>query len=86
MANSTNATVESLATHEAALKTNRLALIGLFGPQDAMQGLVRLPSGRTQTVSAGEKLSSLGRIVAIDAEGLLIDRDGEVGRLPILAN
>ncbi len=84
MANSQTSTAEALATQENALPDRKLALIGLFGPQDNLQGLLRLPSGRIQTVAPGERLS-IGRIVAIDAEGLLVERGGEVGRLPILA-
>jgi hypothetical protein len=38
-----------------------------------------------QTVQAGERIS-LGRIMAIDAAGLLIERRGEIGRLPMLVD
>ena len=76
--------VQSLATHEGALEMRRLTLIGLFGPQDALQGLLRLPSGKIVTVQTGTRISALGRVVGIDTEGLLIDQNGPLGRLPIL--
>ncbi|TNJ42757.1 hypothetical protein [Phaeobacter sp. B1627] len=85
MANSQTTTAEALATKENALPDRGLALIGLFGPQDALQGLVRLSSGRIKTVEAGERLT-IGQIVAIDAEGLLVERRGTVARLPILSD
>ncbi|OIQ33605.1 MAG: hypothetical protein BM562_00860 [Alphaproteobacteria bacterium MedPE-SWcel] len=85
MTNSQTATAEALATEANALPDRGLALIGLFGPQDALQGLVRLSSGRIKTVKPGERLT-IGRIVGIDAEGLLVERAGTVARLPILSD
>ncbi|WP_413221402.1 hypothetical protein [Tritonibacter mobilis] len=85
MANSQTATAEALATSKGALPNRNLSLIGLFGSKNNMQALVRYASGRIETVKTGERLS-LGRIVAIDQNGLLIERRGEVGRLPILTN
>ncbi|KUP92211.1 hypothetical protein [Tritonibacter horizontis] len=78
-------TTGRIATQKNALPGRGLALIGLFGPQDALQGLVRFPSGQIRTVRAGERLS-IGRIVGIDAKGLLVDQRGTLARLPILAN
>jgi len=85
MANSQTTTAETLATKKDALPDRRVTLIGLFGPQDALQGMIRLSSGRIKTVQTGERLP-IGRIVAIDTDGLLVERGGTVGRLPILAN
>ncbi len=85
MANSQTATAEALATSKGALPNRNLSLIGLFGSENNMQALVRYASGRIETVKTGERLS-LGRIVAIDQNGLLIERRGEVGRLPIFTN
>lgn len=76
--------VQNLATHAGALEMRRLTLIGLFGPAHAMQGLLRLPSGKTVTVQTGAQISALGRVVAIDAEGLVIDQNGTLARMPIL--
>ena len=69
MTNTQTTKAETLATTKGALSGRRLSLLGLFGPQDAMQALVRLPSGRIQTVTTGSRLP-IGRIVAIDAQGL----------------
>jgi len=85
MANTAQTTAESIATQKDALPDRRVTLIGLFGPQDALQGMVRLSSGRIKTVQPGARLP-IGRIVAIDLDGLLVERGGTVGRLPILAN
>lgn len=75
--------VAAFATQKDALPDRNLSVIGLFGSEGNMQALVRHGSGRVQTVQAGERIS-LGRIMAIDASGLLIERRGEIGRLPML--
>lgn len=79
-----SSSVQNLATHAGALETRRLTLIGLFGPPHAMQGLLRLPSGKIVPVARGTQISALGRVVAIDAEGLVIDQNGTLARMPIL--
>lgn len=82
-AGGTSAKVAGLATQDNAVNRNRLNLLGVYGPEDSLTALVRLPSGRTKTVSRGTRLSSLGRVVAIDAHGLVLSANGETKRLPM---
>lgn len=71
----TSAKVAGLATQSNAVNRNNLSLLGLYGPEDSMTALVRLPSGRTRTVQRGSRLSA-GQVVAIDARGLVLSSRG----------
>ena len=73
---------ERAATEPGALDLGRTALIGTFGAPGARAGLVRMASGRIRRVAAGDTLLG-GRIVRVEADGVLIDRNGTVGRLPL---
>ncbi|EDZ45528.1 conserved hypothetical protein [Rhodobacterales bacterium Y4I] len=79
----TPAKVAGLATQGNAVNRNRLNLLGIYGPENSLTALVRLPNGRTKTVTRGTRLSSLGQVVAIDAEGLVLNSNGETKRLPM---
>ncbi|KIC10148.1 hypothetical protein RA19_12955 [Leisingera sp. ANG-M1] len=81
-ADGTSAKVAGLATQDNAVNRSNLSLLGLFGPEDSLTALVRLPSGRTRKVTRGSRLSS-GRVVAIDAQGLVLNSNGETRRLAI---
>ncbi|WP_323783459.1 hypothetical protein [Leisingera sp.] len=76
----TPAKVAGLATQTNAMNRGNLSLLGLYGPEDSMTALIRLPSGRTRKVSRGSRLSS-GQVVAIDAKGLILNSRGESKRL-----
>ncbi|AZV77628.1 hypothetical protein EBB79_06795 [Parasedimentitalea marina] len=76
----TNTTVAKLATQDNALDQRSLALMGLFGPAEDLTALVRLPSGRVRRVSRGARLSS-GRVVGIDAKGVLFEKNGTTRRI-----
>ncbi|UWQ48461.1 hypothetical protein K3722_11155 [Leisingera caerulea] len=77
----TPAKVAGLATQDNAVNRNRLNLLGIYGPENSLTALVRLPNGRTKTVTRGARLSSLGQVVAIDAHGLILSARGETKRL-----
>ncbi|WP_264213123.1 hypothetical protein [Leisingera thetidis] len=79
-ADSTSAKVAGLATQNNAVNRSNLSLLGLFGPEDSMTALIRLPSGRTRAVTRGTRLSQ-GQVVAIDAQGLVLNQRGETKRL-----
>ncbi len=68
------------ATQTRQLKSRGLQLLGLFGSQNEPQALLRLPSGRLRRVSAGEQLSA-GRVLAIDPQGIILERKGTARRL-----
>ncbi|MFA3915890.1 hypothetical protein [Ruegeria hyattellae] len=72
--------VNKAATQRGALKKSALSLLGVFGPKDAMQALVRMPSGRVKTVKPGTRLSG-GRVAAIDADGLIVQKNGQAQRM-----
>lgn len=79
----TGATPENVATkatNSNALDRSTLNLLGIFGPTDSMSALVRLPGGRVRKVETGQKLGR-GRIVAIDAEGLMMVKNGRSERI-----
>ncbi|OED48693.1 hypothetical protein AB838_09215 [Rhodobacteraceae bacterium (ex Bugula neritina AB1)] len=76
----TSARVAGLATQANAVRRSNLSLLGVFGPEDSMRALIRLPSGRTRTVKRGSRLSQ-GQIIAIDAHGLVLNQRGETRRL-----
>lgn len=78
----TPANVASAATVTADLSPQDPTLLGVFGPEAGMAALVRLPGGRIRKVAAGETLGS-GTVVAIDARGLMLRRNGRTERLEI---
>ncbi|MFC3615845.1 hypothetical protein ACFORG_19005 [Lutimaribacter marinistellae] len=77
-----NKTIEGAATQEGALKKNALAVLGIFGPENDLNALVRFPNGRVETVTRGER-AERGTIVAIDREGIVVQRNGQARRIPI---
>lgn len=79
-AGATPANVAGHATTSGALERNDFALIGLFGKDGALSALVRLPNGRIQTVATGTKIPQ-GQVVAIDAEGLMLQKNGRTERI-----
>jgi len=78
----TNANVARLATQDKALNQKSLTLMGVFGPSEDLSALMRLPSGRVRKVTRGTRLPS-GRIVGIDANGVLLEKNGTTHRLAI---
>lgn len=85
MASDTPENVARIATEPHVLRDRKLTLIGLFGPDSDLRALVRLPSGRIKEVAPGNRLS-VGQVIAIDRKGLLLSRNGETARLPVLSN
>lgn len=81
-AGKTPANVADLATHSQSLDLKGLTLLGVFGPTDTLSALVRMPGGRTKTVSAGDKLGS-GTVVGIDVDGLMLSQFGQTQRLAL---
>lgn len=71
----TPAKVAGLATQDNAVNRHNLSLLGLYGPEDNLTALVRLPSGRLRKVERGTRLSD-GLVVAIDAKGLVLSSRG----------
>lgn len=76
----TPAAVARMATTRA--ETGDFTLLGVFGPEAGMRALVRLSGGRVKQVEPGDRLPQ-GRVVAIDAEGLMVERHGQTRRIAI---
>ena len=74
--------VAATATSKGVLEKGELTLLGLFGPEADLAALVRLPGGRILKVVAGDRLDQ-GRVVAIDSEGLMLQRGGATSRITI---
>ena len=73
---STPPSVAKAATQTVMLRKDAPLLIGVFGPEDALQALVRYPGGRIAKLKNGALLDG-DRIVSIDAEGMtLMSRSG----------
>jgi len=81
-AGSTPANVANMATQSGMLNRNSISLIGVFGPEQNMQALVREPSGKVLRVSQGSRLNA-GRIMGIDAKGVMLSRNGRIEHLPL---
>lgn len=81
-AGSTPANVAEMATQSGVLSRSSLSLIGIFGPDKDMQALVRAPNGKVHRVARGSRLSA-GRIVAIDAKGVMLERNGRTVHLTL---
>ena len=81
-AGATPANVAAQATIAAVLERNDVSLIGLFGKDSDLNAMVRLPGGRIETVRAGDRLAH-GRVVGIDANGVMVQRNGKTRRLAL---
>jgi hypothetical protein len=75
-------TVAATATSLGALDKGELTLLGLFGPEGDLSALVRLPGGRIVKVVRGDRLTQ-GQVVAIDADGLMLQRGDKTRRVII---
>jgi len=77
-----NASVNAAATQSGVLKRNRTAVLGVFGAQGNMRALVRTASGRVQEVKTGARINS-AKVVAIDKNGVVVQKNGRTERLNI---
>ena len=74
--------VASKATTRVPMSKNRPMVIGIFGPENDLTALVRLPGGKTTKVQRGERLTGK-QVVRIDSEGLVLARGGREERLAL---
>lgn len=77
-----NATVNKAATQPGTLKQNSTSVLGVFGAQDDMRALVRTSSGRVKQIKTGARINS-AKVVAIDKDGLILQKNGRTERLNI---
>ncbi len=76
----TPANVAGIATQKDAFPTHQLALIGLFGPASAPRALLRGRNGRILKVEPGDRVGG-SRVMGIDADGVILQRQGQAVRL-----
>ncbi len=76
----TPAVVAQHATQTDALNPSRLTLLGIFGPNDDLRALVRLPGGKVRTLAPGQRFGR-SKIVGIDAAGLMVVKNGQTRRI-----
>ncbi|MFT7593276.1 MAG: ribosomal protein L2 [Paracoccaceae bacterium] len=81
-AGATPANVAAMATQSGALRRTGLSLIGVFGQEADLQALVREPNGKVHRVANGTKLSA-GRIVGIDTQGVVLQKNGRTVHLTL---
>ncbi|AAV95923.1 hypothetical protein KQ247_02410 [Ruegeria pomeroyi] len=77
-----NGIVEEAATQAAKIRANGLTVLGVFGPKDDLRALVRLPGGKIEEVSPGDRTRA-GEVMGIDAEGLMLRHGGQTRRIGI---
>jgi hypothetical protein len=82
-AEETPANVAQMATTKNVLERSTIDVIGLFGPESRMSALIRTSTGSIRRVEIGDSLGLTGRIVAIDAQGVILSRNGENRRLTL---
>lgn len=70
------------ATVQTVLPRQTPLVLGIFGPDQHLSALIRLPNGRTRKVHSGDRLN--GRtILAIDPHGLVTTKGGHQERLTL---
>lgn len=79
-AGKTPARAAHAATQPNGIDRAKLTVLGVFGVSGKMAALVRLPTGQVQRVVAGDRLA-LGHVLAIDADGVMLQRAGRTDRL-----
>ncbi len=57
-----------------------LSLLGLFGVENDLQAMVRLPSGRVKTIKTGSRLGQ-SRVLGIDPDGIVLEKSGRSSRI-----
>ncbi|WP_428928648.1 hypothetical protein [Marinibacterium sp. SX1] len=74
--------VAATATQSVPLSRNHPMVIGIYGPENALSALVRLPNGKITTVRPGERLRGR-QVLAIDSKGLILAHNGRQERLAL---
>ncbi len=81
-AGTTSATAAEHATQRDVLAHGKLNVLGIFGPDDDLQALVRMPGGRVRRIAKGTRLAA-GKVVAIDTNGLMVLKGGRSRRIAL---
>lgn len=78
----TPARVAAKATQPKAANLSGPTLIGVMGAPGAFSALLRLSGGRVKQVTPGTRVSA-GTVIAIDADGLVLQKNGRTRRLSL---
>lgn len=70
------------ATVQADLPSQKPFVLGIFGPEQNLAALIRLPNGRTKTFHRGDRLNGR-QIVRIDTDGVVVASGGREDRLAL---
>ena len=73
----TNASVAKQATEVNALKTNRVALLGIFGTQANRYAMIRMMSGQVKKVQMGDSVEG-GRIAGITSDAVKYQKGNRI--------
>lgn len=80
----TTPTVSTLATRPNSLSLGGTTLIGVMGPTDRQEALIRFPSGKIVKVRKGAKVSGLGLIAAIQNDRIIVAKNGRTRSIGVL--
>lgn len=78
----TPSSVAGPATTTAPVAKNGPMVIGVFGPEQNLTAMVRMPGGKTVTVNRGQRLRGK-QVVRIDTDGLVLAQGGREERLAL---
>lgn len=67
------------ATETVVLPRNTPMVIGIFGPDQGLSAMIRMPNGRITTVHRGDKVNGR-QVVRIDAKGVVVVAHGREDR------
>lgn len=80
----TSVRVARMATRTRGLNRGNTDLIGVFGPQNNMSALIRNRNGEVRRVERGQNLP-IGRVIAIDKDGMMVEKNGTARRMTLPA-
>lgn len=74
--------VARLATQNIQMDPAGAMLIGVFGPEEALSALVRLPGGRIRRLARGTRFQG-GQVAGVDAGGVSLVKGAKTRRLTL---
>ncbi|MCV6585862.1 MAG: hypothetical protein OIF47_10035 [Marinibacterium sp.] len=81
---STPQNVARKATKNGIANTNSTILLGVFGSDENLKAMIRLPSGRVKRIARGDRLRGGERVAGVDRDGVLLEKNGSTRRLPLI--
>jgi hypothetical protein len=78
----TSAAVADVATAEGVLRLDQITVIGIFGPESALQALIRMPGGSVRRIGPGARIDR-ATVASIDMQGIVLQQAGRTRRLDL---